>query len=308
MAHHVLFGQAHLSDAVHMAQHLQGVDQTAAGLFGQVDLGHVAGDDHLAAHAHTGQEHLHLFGGGVLRLVQNDKGIVQRAPAHIGKGRDLNDLLFKQFLEGFRPQQIKQPIVQRAQIGVYLVLQVARQKAQLFAGFDRGAGQDNAADILGLERLDRHSHRQIGFAGAGGTHAEGDGVLADGCQILFLPQRFGVDGTSLGGDCHKIIGQLPQAAFLPAAGQADAVAHGLLLQRGVVLHQGDHTVNGVYGGGHVLILAGKPQLRAAANGGDAKFLFQQADILVAAAKNGGSQFNAVQFDRAFCQRRILPIL
>ena len=30
----------------------------------------------------SGQEHLHLFGRGVLRLVEDDEGVVQRAAAH----------------------------------------------------------------------------------------------------------------------------------------------------------------------------------------------------------------------------------
>lgn len=107
----------------------------------------------------------------------------------------------------------------------------------------RRAGQDDAADILGLERLDRHCHSQIRLASARRPDAERDGIFADGGEIFLLAQRLGVDGTALGRDCDEIVGQLPQALFLAPVGQADAVAHGLLLKRGVVFHQGDHAVH-----------------------------------------------------------------
>src|SRR5580692_2833101 len=43
----------------------------------QVDLGHVAGHHHLGTEAQPGEEHLHLLGRGVLRLVQDDERIIQ---------------------------------------------------------------------------------------------------------------------------------------------------------------------------------------------------------------------------------------
>ena len=186
-------------------------------------------------------------------------------------------------------------------------MQVARQKAELLPRLDGRTGQDDAADILGLERLDRHCHSQIRLAGACWPDAERDGIFADGGEIFLLAQRLGVDGTTLGRDCDEIVGQLPQALFLTPVGQADAVAHGLLLKRGVVFHQGDHAVHGAGGGVHILLLTGKAQHRAAADRRDAEFLFQQVDILVAAAKDGCCQFNAVQFQRSFCQIFILPV-
>ena len=41
----------------------------------------------------TGEEHLHLLGRGVLRLVQDDEAVVERASAHEGQRRDLDDAL-----------------------------------------------------------------------------------------------------------------------------------------------------------------------------------------------------------------------
>ena len=56
----------------------------------QVDLRHVAGDDDLRAEAEPRQEHLHLLGRGVLRLVEDDEAVVQRAAAHERERRDLD--------------------------------------------------------------------------------------------------------------------------------------------------------------------------------------------------------------------------
>src|SRR5690242_11762679 len=44
----------------------------------QVDLGNVAGHHHPRAEAEPGEEHLHLLGRRVLRLVQDDERVVQR--------------------------------------------------------------------------------------------------------------------------------------------------------------------------------------------------------------------------------------
>src|SRR5579859_3788928 len=49
----------------------------------QVDLGDVAGHHHPRAEAQPGEEHLHLLGRGVLRLVQDDEGVIQGPATHV---------------------------------------------------------------------------------------------------------------------------------------------------------------------------------------------------------------------------------
>ena len=63
-----------------------------AGMFvrRQINLRFVAGDDRLGAVAEPREKHQHLLGRRILRLVQNDEGVVQGAPAHVGQRRDLN--------------------------------------------------------------------------------------------------------------------------------------------------------------------------------------------------------------------------
>jgi hypothetical protein len=114
----------------------------------QVDLGDVAGDDGGGAEADAGQEHLHLLDGGVLRLVENDEGVVQGAAAHVGQRRDLDDVALDELGDPLEAEHLVQRVVQRAQVGVDLLRQIAGQEAELLAGFHRRAHQQDAADLL----------------------------------------------------------------------------------------------------------------------------------------------------------------
>src|SRR5471030_1974048 len=105
MAHHVLAAKLREGDAAHVAQHLDGVDQAALLRLVQVDLRDVAGDHGLAAEADPGQEHLHLLDGGVLRLVEDDEGVVQRAPAIIRRRGVFDDLLSNIFWVRSKPSR-----------------------------------------------------------------------------------------------------------------------------------------------------------------------------------------------------------
>ena len=68
--------------------------------------------------------------GGVLRLVENDEGVVQRAAAHEGDGRDLDDVLLEITVDLLRLQHVVQRVVERAKIGIDLLLQRAGQESR----------------------------------------------------------------------------------------------------------------------------------------------------------------------------------
>src|SRR2546423_949560 len=90
VSHDVLVPEADECDAVDRGEDVLHLDQPRGLLARQVDLGHVAGDDHLGAEAEPRQEHLHLLRARVLRLVEDDEGVVQGAAAHEGERRDLD--------------------------------------------------------------------------------------------------------------------------------------------------------------------------------------------------------------------------
>src|SRR5207248_3056228 len=160
----------------------------------QVDLGDVTGDHDLRAEAQPGQEHLHLLGGGVLRLVENDEGIVEGAAAHVGQRGNLDGSGSHQFGDGLRVEHVVQRVVQRAQVRVDFLVQGAGQETQPLPRLDRRPGQDDPVDLLGLQRLHRLGHGQVSLPGAGGPDAEHDRVAIDRIDVALLVQRLGPDG------------------------------------------------------------------------------------------------------------------
>ena len=110
----------------------------------EIDLGHVAGDHRLRRVAEAGEEHAHLLARGVLRLVEDDEAVVERAAAHERERRDLDLAARDQPLGALDVHHVVQRVVERAQVRVHLLREIARQKAELLAGLDRGARQDDA--------------------------------------------------------------------------------------------------------------------------------------------------------------------
>jgi hypothetical protein len=76
-------------------------------------------------------------------------------------------------------EHVVERVVERPQVRVHLLLERARQEAELLAGLDRRAGQHDALHLLVEQRAHRQRHRQVGLAGAGRAHAEDDVVLRE---------------------------------------------------------------------------------------------------------------------------------
>src|SRR6478672_13888451 len=62
---HVVRGQLGEVDVLDVPEDVAHDLEAGAGAAGEVDLGDVAGDDHLGAEAEAGEEHLHLLARGV---------------------------------------------------------------------------------------------------------------------------------------------------------------------------------------------------------------------------------------------------
>ena len=127
--------------------------------------------------------------GRVLGFVENDERLVERAAAHVGQRHDLDHVLLHVPLHLVVVHHLVQRVEQRPQVRIDLGVQVAGQKAEAFARFDRGPDEHDLADLMVLERLDRHGDRQIGLAGARRADGERDVVLADRLDIAGLPLR-----------------------------------------------------------------------------------------------------------------------
>src|SRR5699024_8349166 len=75
---HVLAAELAERDVVDVVQDVFDGAQATALTTRQVHLGDVTGHHDLGTETQTGQEHLHLLGRGVLCLVQDDEGVVDR--------------------------------------------------------------------------------------------------------------------------------------------------------------------------------------------------------------------------------------
>ena len=201
-------------DVVNAAEN--GLDEgQAAGLAaGQVHLGGVARDDDLRSEAQAGEEHLHLAESRVLGLVQDDEGVVEGAPAHVGQRRHFDGSGGHELGEGLGVEHVAQGVVEGAQVGVDLVGQGAGQEAQVLARFDGRAGQDDAAPLAREEAAHGLGHRQVGLARACRADTEDDGGAVDRVGVGLLPGCLGADGSParrenlLGGGLAR--GQAPQ--------------------------------------------------------------------------------------------------
>ena len=155
----------------------------------QVDLARIARDHHLGAFADAGQEHLHLHAGRVLRLVEDDEGVRQRAPAHEGERRDLDHAGVEVALHLGLRQHVVERVVERAQVGIDLLAHVARQEAQPLARLHGRARQHDAVDQPALEALRGVGDGEIGLAGARGPDAEHQIDALQGLDVGALHRR-----------------------------------------------------------------------------------------------------------------------
>ncbi len=299
MAHHVCGGQAADGNVLHPVQYPYGVLQTGNLVVRQIDLGHVAGDDDFRAEAKTGQEHFHLLPGGVLGFVQNDEAVVQGAATHIGQRRDLDGAALLIFLEGLRPQHIIQRVIQRPEIGVYLILQIAGQKAQPLPCFHSRTGQDNAVHRALPEGGHGGSNRQIGLAGTRGADADGDGVLHDGLHVVLLTYGLGLDGLSLGGDAHHILRHLRYLGVVALVDQGNEVAYPLLVDGLALGGQGQQPLQRAHGLIRHFLVPGDPEVCPPVHYPDVQGFLNPFDIFVKRAKHRDQVFHPFGVDDSF---------
>src|SRR3989454_2671286 len=102
-------------DAADFSADIHGLEQSGAAAAGEVNLRDVAGDHGFGIEAEAGQKHFHLLAGGVLGLVENDEGIVERAAAHEGQRRDFDDALFEEALKLIGVEHVVEGVVQRSE-------------------------------------------------------------------------------------------------------------------------------------------------------------------------------------------------
>lgn len=215
---------AHDADALDILEDLAGLAQARSDAARQIDLPEVARDDHARAEAQARQEHLHLLVRRVLRLIEDDEGVLERAAAHVGERRDLDDALGHELLVAVLAEDVLQGIVERAQVRIDLVLQVARQEAETLPRLDGRARQDDAAHFFVAQGSDSHDDGQVRLARARRADAERDGIMANRVEVAALSERLRAHVAAPRRHEDRVAEQRVQSLALAAAHEADAVA------------------------------------------------------------------------------------
>src|ERR687891_454405 len=193
VAHDVLVAELDELDPVDLRQDAPHVDETGGLVLREVDLRYVTRDDHLRAEAQPGQEHLHLLRRRVLRLVQDDEGVVERPPPHERERRDLDRAPLHVRGQAVGVEHVVERVEQRTEVGVDLREHVPRKEAEALSRLDRGPREDDPAHLAVGERRDGQRHREVRLAGAGRSDAEGDRSRPDGVDVALLVDRLGCD-------------------------------------------------------------------------------------------------------------------
>lgn len=264
----------------------------------QVDLGGVTGDHRPGIKADSGEEHLHLLPGRILRFIQYDKGIAQRPAAHEGQRGNLDNTSFDEIRCLVRAKHIDQGIVERPQERIDLLGQVAGQEAELFTGLDGRPGQDDGTHPLLDQGGNGHGHGQIGLAGTGGADAEDDVVITDSVDIDLLVGGLRRDNPVSRGDIDLVEKNLVQPRL--GVGLQDFQAEGDVGREDRIAGS-DQLVElfeQVDGQCHIVAGAGDGQASAPDMNFDAGAVFQHQQILVEITVEDAGQFVAVQLQGA----------
>ena len=193
VAHHVARGEATDRDLGDVVQQLHRLHEARPLPGRQVDLRGIAGDDHPRALAEARQEHLHLHGRAVLRLVEEHDRVRQGPPAHEGERGDLDHPRLQPALHALRRHHVVERIVERTQIGVDLLAHVARQEAEPLARLDGRPRQDQPVRLALLDQGGGMGDGEIGLARAGRPGGEHQLVALQGPDIGVLRMRAGRD-------------------------------------------------------------------------------------------------------------------
>ena len=102
----------------------------------------------------------------------------KRAAAHEGERGDFDHAGLQAALDHAPLHEIVERVVDRAQIGIDLVLHVAGQEAEPLARLDRGAREHQPLDDALFEQRDGVADREPGLAGARRPFGEHEFVIA----------------------------------------------------------------------------------------------------------------------------------
>ena len=99
------------------------------------------------------------------------------------------------------------------------MLQIAGQKAELFACFDGRSCQDDSVNLFCSECVDGHCDGKVGLARSGRSYAENYRTALYRVNIFLLTECFGLYGFALGAYANAVV---------DAANNANGAANGFM--------------------------------------------------------------------------------
>ena len=247
-------------------------------------MAQVARHDHARAEAQARQEHLHLARRRILRLVENHEGVLQRASAHVGERRNLNDALGEELLIGVKAEDVVQRIVKRAQVRIDLLLQIAGQKAQPLARLDSGTREHDLFHQPRTKRRHRHDDGEVRLSRACRSNAERDGIFANGVEVDALTERFRAHMTATARHEDRVAEKAVQRLTLAALDESHTVAHLMHRERRALPVQVLQLAHDLRRRPHDLRLAIDRKLLAAAYEAAVEIVHEHLQVLVVLAE------------------------
>ncbi len=82
-----------------------------------------------------------------MRLIQYHKCLVERAAAHVSQRRNLDNTCFQKLAQLLGRYHVAQGVVQRLQVRIEFIFEVAGQKAEVLASLHCRSGEDDTAHL-----------------------------------------------------------------------------------------------------------------------------------------------------------------
>ena len=195
-----------------------------------------------------------------------------------------------------------QRVVERPQVGIDLGHQVAGEEAESLPRLDRRSGEDDAVDLLGLQRVHGHGHGEPTLAGTGGPDTEGDDVVADRLDVLLLSTRLGPHHATTSAAQH--IGRQHLRRSFVGQHHVDAPTHGRRLEH-LTLLQDHHELLEQLTDLHGPLAGHRDLVAPHMHGGIGEGILDQAEELVVLAEQADHEVVAGDVD-ADGGRHVVP--
>ena len=179
-----------------VAQSHKRVDESVAGPTREIRLSRVAADDDARVDSHAREEHFHLSDRRILRLVENNIGVVERSSAHVRERRDFNARILDELAQKIRLRHIGERVEKRTQVRIDLFRKVAGQKPEVLARFDRRTNENDPSRFARAQRFDGARRREIRLARPRGTGAEQNLARSQFAAVFRLTGGFSANRPS----------------------------------------------------------------------------------------------------------------